>query len=188
MLKQIFTWKKDNERKDTPPIKGEVHFTSNEIIEREQAKFEGKFQELEDEIRTIKIQLLKSGKKLEAYEELVSTIDQVLKKMEENSTGGPYVLEIKRLIRAVDQKENDAISIHLEDLHRDFMSRLKKTYSSLTLYDLKLATYIKMGLSTKEIASILNILPSSINVSRSRLRKKLQLKTKDDLFLALEKV
>jgi DNA-binding NarL/FixJ family response regulator len=54
------------------------------------------------------------------------------------------------------------------------------------MYDLRLCTYIKTGLSTREIAEMMHVLPSSINVSRSRLRKKLKLNAKEDLYTFLD--
>ncbi|TVR75849.1 MAG: hypothetical protein EA412_14750, partial [Chitinophagaceae bacterium] len=48
--------------------------------------------------------------------------------------------------------------------------------------------YLKIGLNTKEIAEILNIQPSSFYISRSRLRKKLNLKPEEDLYSFLNGV
>ena len=54
-----------------------------------------------------------------------------------------------------------------------FQSRLKARYPILTAYDLRLCTYLKANLSTKEIATILNITPDSVKKAKHRLRKKL---------------
>ena len=76
----------------------------------------------------------------------------------------------------------------MDELNQAFTQQLKSNYPSLTMYDLRLCTYIKTGLSTREIAEMMHVLPSSINVSRSRLRKKLNLNAKDDLYSFLEGV
>ncbi|MCE7993633.1 MAG: helix-turn-helix transcriptional regulator [Roseivirga sp.] len=57
-----------------------------------------------------------------------------------------------------------------------FQDRLKATYPHLTAYDLRLCTYLKSNLSTKEIAILLNITPDSVKKAKHRLRKKLHLK------------
>ena len=188
MLKQIFSWNKKSNTEDLPVNEAISSPTSDENKISYELDPKNQIQDLEEEIKAIKIQLLKSSKQLEAYDELVSSISELLKKMEVHSINAPYVKKIKNLIHAFDQQENETFHIHLEDLHRDYIRRLKLAYPKLTLYDVKLGLYIKMGLSTKEIASLLNVLPSSINVSRSRLRKKLQLQTREDLFLALDKI
>jgi DNA-binding CsgD family transcriptional regulator len=45
-----------------------------------------------------------------------------------------------------------------------------------------MCAYLKIGLNSKEIADIFQVLPSSINVSRYRLRKKLNLSQEEDLY------
>jgi DNA-binding CsgD family transcriptional regulator len=49
------------------------------------------------------------------------------------------------------------------------------------MHDLRLCAYLKIGLNSKEIAEIMNILPSSVFVSRSRLRKKLNISAEQDI-------
>lgn len=54
-----------------------------------------------------------------------------------------------------------------------FQDRLKQRYPNLTAYDLRLCTYLKANLTTKEIATLLNITPDSVKKAKHRLRKKL---------------
>lgn len=56
-----------------------------------------------------------------------------------------------------------------------FQDRLKACYPELTAYDLRLCTYLKANLSTKEIATLLNITPDSVKKAKHRLRKKLDM-------------
>lgn len=56
-----------------------------------------------------------------------------------------------------------------------FQEELKKQYPSLTAYDLRLCTYLKANLSTKEIAALLNITPDSVKKAKHRIRKKINL-------------
>lgn len=66
-------------------------------------------------------------------------------------------------------------------LHPHFFERLEAQSADLTPYDLRLAAYIKMGLSGKEIARLLNIIEQTLHNSRYRLRKKLGLEAGQDL-------
>ena len=57
----------------------------------------------------------------------------------------------------------------------DFQQKLKSKHPDLTRYNIRLCTYLKAGLSTKEIASLLNITPDSVKKAKHRLRKKLKM-------------
>lgn len=70
---------------------------------------------------------------------------------------------------------------HFDQTHENFFRRLKKQYPELTPGDLKLCAYLRMNLSSKELAPLLNISHKSIEVHRSRLRKKLRLSSDDNL-------
>jgi len=65
--------------------------------------------------------------------------------------------------------------MELETANQQFRLRLKSRHPSLTNYDLRLCTYLKSNLSTKEIATLLNITPDSVKKAKHRLRKKLNL-------------
>jgi ligand-binding sensor domain-containing protein/DNA-binding CsgD family transcriptional regulator len=66
-------------------------------------------------------------------------------------------------------------------VHEDFLKRLKHQHSDLTAGDLKLAAYLRMNLSSKEISPLLFISVRSIENKRSRLRKKMGLNDSDNL-------
>ena len=59
---------------------------------------------------------------------------------------------------------------------KDFLQKIKSKHSSLTPNDLKLCAYLRLNLSSKEIAPLLNISARSVEVKRYRLRKKMDLK------------
>ena len=58
-------------------------------------------------------------------------------------------------------------------VYDDFYKNLHTDFPDLTASEVKLSTFLKLGLNTKDISSILYITPQSVKVSRSRLRKKL---------------
>ena len=68
-----------------------------------------------------------------------------------------------------------------EVLHKDFNMHLKQTYPNLTEGERKLANLLRQGFSTKYIASLMNITPKSVEISRYRLRNKLGLSRSDNL-------
>ena len=58
---------------------------------------------------------------------------------------------------------------------KDFFKKVKKIHPKLTSNDLRLCMYLRMNLSSKDIAPLLNISPRSIEIKRYRLRKKINL-------------
>ena len=71
---------------------------------------------------------------------------------------------------------------HFDNTHGDFLKALKEKYPGLTPSELKLCTYLVINLSTKEIAQLLNISVRGVEISRYRLRKKLQIPTETNLY------
>ncbi len=68
-----------------------------------------------------------------------------------------------------------------EILHKDFNMRLKEAFPNLTESERKLANLLRQGFSSKYIATLMNITPKSVEISRYRLRTKLGLRRSDNL-------
>ena len=68
-----------------------------------------------------------------------------------------------------------------EILHKDFNMRLKEAFPNLTESERKLANLLRQGFSSKYIATLMNITPKSVEISRYRLRTKLGLQRSDNL-------
>ncbi len=67
------------------------------------------------------------------------------------------------------------------ELHQDFLHRLSEKHPTLSTTELRTLSFIRINLDTREIASLMNISPSSVNANRYRLRKKLELDKDVDL-------
>ena len=66
-------------------------------------------------------------------------------------------------------------------VYDDFMKKLTERFSNLKTSDRKLCAYLRMGLSSKEMAALLNMSVRSIETARYRLRKKLNLESGENL-------
>ena len=60
-------------------------------------------------------------------------------------------------------------------VHENYLKRLVEQFPQLNINDQRLCAYLKMGLSSKEIAPLLNMSYRSVEMSRYRLRKKMEL-------------
>ncbi len=88
--------------------------------------------------------------------------------------------KIDSLIRMLDDEINDdsyweQFEQHFNALNDDFLNKLKKEHPTITHKDLKMCAFLRMNLSNKEIASLLNITLRGVEASRLRLRRKLNL-------------
>jgi DNA-binding CsgD family transcriptional regulator len=94
-----------------------------------------------------------------------------------NETAKAKIIGLKKLLRKeIDTKlQNKIFETYFDEANEELFRRLKEKYPDLTPYDLRLCAFIKMNLSTKEIAAILNISYRGAEVSRYRLRKKMDL-------------
>ena len=94
-----------------------------------------------------------------------------------NDTARAKILGLKKLIRKeTDIKlQNKIFDTYFDEANEELFRRLKGQYPDLTPYDLRICAFIRMNISTKEIATILNISYRGAEVSRYRLRKKMNL-------------
>ncbi|MDT7829558.1 tetratricopeptide repeat protein [Pricia sp. S334] len=102
-------------------------------------------------------------------------------KEKENTRAG-----YNQLIRSINfdlQDDNNwqNFSRYFEEVHKNFNRNVKTKYPKVTSNELRLLALLKMNLSSKEIASILNISAEGIKKARYRLRKKLNITTEDSL-------
>ncbi|MEZ4827772.1 MAG: hypothetical protein R3C61_16030 [Bacteroidia bacterium] len=154
-----------------------------------QKQLEAEIVLLQKQLRAKTIELAKKGKENEDKNRLLQTLKDKIAAIETRSSDAKLRwAEMNRLLDAKMTPEDHTFEMQMDELHQDFLRQLKTRFPVLTTYDLRLAIYLKMGLSSREIAELMNVLPSSVNVSRSRLRKKLELDMEGDLYEFLNQI
>lgn len=93
---------------------------------------------------------------------------------------------LRKLIRTIEsdiQLDNnwDQFELYFDQVHENFFKRLRLKFPDLTPKDQKLCAYLRMNLSTKEIAPLLNISVRGVEISRYRVRKKLGIDSETNL-------
>lgn len=76
----------------------------------------------------------------------------------------------------------DHFAIYFDQVHNNFLSTMKTKFPGLSSTDLKLCAYLRLNLTSKEIAQLLNISLKGVEISRYRVRKKLNLSTDVHLY------
>ncbi|MCB9294384.1 MAG: tetratricopeptide repeat protein [Lewinellaceae bacterium] len=80
----------------------------------------------------------------------------------------------RQISRSLESDEDwEAFLESFRSVHRDFFDQLAREYPTLTTGEVRLASLMKLNLSTKEIATLLNITAEGVKKARYRLRKKM---------------
>ncbi|MEM8506533.1 MAG: tetratricopeptide repeat protein [Bacteroidota bacterium] len=117
-----------------------------------------------------------------------NTFIQELKENLENLKSSPekFKAEFRRIAMLL-KKENasdkdwEVFKTYFAEVDNDFDQKLKTLYSDISEKEIRLAAFLRMNLTTKEIAATMNVLPDSILKSKYRLKKKLRLDKETDL-------
>jgi DNA-binding CsgD family transcriptional regulator len=151
-----------------------------EIVKLNNEKLEAEIQHKNTELASSAMHLLQKG-------EMLGKIKEELQKISKNNDQekkGENFKKIARILGEEDKMDADweQFAQHFDKVHSDFLVDLKRKYPALSANEMKLCAYLRMNLSTKEIAQLMNISTRGVEVSRYRLRKKLQLETAVNLF------
>ncbi|NND63157.1 MAG: LuxR family transcriptional regulator [Flavobacteriaceae bacterium] len=101
--------------------------------------------------------------------------------------------QIKPVIKLIDKRLNNKqdwefFEVAFNHADKEFFKKVKSLHPDLTPNDLRLCVYLRLNLSSKEIAPLLNISPRSVETKRYRLRRKIRLEREislNDYFINL---
>ncbi|HZV68837.1 MAG TPA: triple tyrosine motif-containing protein [Saprospiraceae bacterium] len=168
--------------------KAKLTFTHQEkeaiaIREVEQSKAalsEIQHEKLEVEIKYKNQELALTTMHLVQKAEILLAVQEGLHQIREKSPDQSVKKEVQQLLNMVNfdvklDEDWEHFAHHFDQVHVDFLKHLRERFPQLSTSDLKLCAYLRMNLSTKEIAPLLNISVRGVEGSRYRLRKKLDL-------------
>jgi ligand-binding sensor domain-containing protein/DNA-binding CsgD family transcriptional regulator len=149
-----------------------------EITRLKNEKLEAELMHMNKELGTSTVLILNKN-------EFISGVKDNLRSISKKSTE-EVSKELSRLVRDIETNLSsdhdwEHFQLHFDNVHGDFSRRFRAAYPVLSPQDMKLSAYLRMNLSTKEIAHLLNISVRGVEISRYRLRKKLQLDRKLNL-------
>jgi DNA-binding CsgD family transcriptional regulator len=166
-------------------LKEEAFKVENEKKEQEIIRL--KNEQLEMDIQHKSQELANSAIMLGRKNEVLIEIKEDLSKIFEKANNAVELSTLKRMLLQANNKIDENIreddSFHkfeenFDLVHNNFIRRLSSDYPALTMTERKMCAYIKMQLSSKEIAPLLNISTRGTETLRYRLRKKLGLQGK----------
>lgn len=142
-------------------------------LEAEKKIMELQNEQLEKEMAGKSKELAVSTMSLIKKNEFLTSIKQKLQETEASS-------EVRSVIKKIDKDINEEdnwkfFKKAFSNADKDFFKKVKSKHPDLTSNDLKLCAYLRLNLSSKEIAPLLNISVKSVEIKRYRLRKKMDL-------------
>jgi ligand-binding sensor domain-containing protein/DNA-binding CsgD family transcriptional regulator len=150
-------------------------------LENEQQVMRIRNEQLSIDVDIKNRELAVSTMSVNSKNELLTFIKDDLKK---TSEGGNR--SIKSVISTITKNisEGDSWSVFkdaFESTDKDFLKKMKVAHPTLTPNDLRLCAYLRLNLSSKEVAPLLNISVRSVEIKRYRLRKKMELTHEEGL-------
>ncbi|ARV09405.1 LuxR family transcriptional regulator [Winogradskyella sp. PC-19] len=142
-------------------------------LESQRQLMEYKNKSLQQDIENKNRELGLSTMTLIRKNEFLATLKKELNDLEKGK-------ELNKIIKIIDKNINNTedwkfFEEAFNNADKDFLKKVKKKHPALTPNDLKLCAYLRLNLSSKEIAPLLNISHRSVEVKRYRLRKKMEL-------------
>lgn len=117
--------------------------------------------------------------------EMMQNIMEILKtlKTEQTETNLKKIRTLEKIVTAELQDEDNwqQLNVYFDKVNQNFTERLIKAFPNLTQNDLRLCILIKLNLSAKEMANLLNVSVPGIEKGKYRLKKRLNLSVEEDL-------
>lgn len=155
------------------------------LLEKQKMQYEKELEVLEKQ--KLRLQIYEKDREILTHILQINQQKEILTNVKEEVTGFVNYDNMEEVYNSVKKLNSDIltkiklcddweqIKLHFEKVHPSFFSNLRIKHQHLTINELKMCSYIKLKFSIKEISRLLNITPESVKVSRSRLKKKLQI-------------
>ena len=121
---------------------------------------------------------------MEERDNLVSEVSQLLDDMCSNGNLQPEIKKmVEQKIRMSDASRDRLADFKgiCDNVHPEFMRRFTSRYPGVSEGDIRMALYIACGLTGKDIAQVMHLMPESVKKNRYRLRRRMGLSTEESL-------
>lgn len=158
-----------------------LHGLEMEKVEKELIALQNK--QLENEIFLKKKELADANMHLVEREDAFARVKNEINKLYQRTDDRDEVRTALQLLNSIEKNNEswDQFAAYFDQISDDFLKKLNARFPSLSRSDLKLCTYLRLNLSTKEIAKIMNISVRGVEMSRYRIRRKFNIGKKQSL-------
>ena len=138
-------------------------------------------QQLAWEKRTIELELEEKNRKLVSFVAEQIKQSEALEKLKTDLPSDE--IQIKKRIQSILATDNNwgTFKLYFENVNPDFFRKLQIQFPDLTPNEVRHCAFVKMGLSSKEIASLLSVTKRGVDKARERLYRKLEISGENEL-------
>jgi DNA-binding NarL/FixJ family response regulator len=133
------------------------------------------------EVMNVALSIVEQKEFLESLDEMVSRLAKTDDAKEKDKLIADLSSALKQRLSYDRDVDSQYFYAQAESLHEDFNAKLSENFPNMTQQERRLATLLRLGFSSKYIATLMNITPKSVEISRYRLRQKLGLGKGDNL-------
>jgi ligand-binding sensor domain-containing protein/DNA-binding CsgD family transcriptional regulator len=164
----------------------EINNAENKLTEIQNEKLQLEIDSKNSELINFTMHLVQKGELLTDLKSHMSKVTKLI----DNPIAHEELKKMIKVINDADKMDKDweNFTNHFDKAHNSFTINIKEKYPKLTANELKLCTFLRVNLTTKEIAQLMNISMRGVEISRYRLRKKLNLATEMSLYDFLNEI
>ena len=133
------------------------------------------------EVMNVALSIVEQKEFLESLNVKVKEISQTSDPKEKDRIAAEMGSALKQRLSYDRDVDSQYFYAQAESLHEDFNAKLSENFPNLTQQEKRLATLLRLGFSSKYIATLMNITTKSVEIGRYRLRQKLGLEKGDNL-------
>lgn len=133
------------------------------------------------EVMNVALSIVEQREYLESLNSIVSELAKSSDEKRRNELVYELSASLKQRLSYDRDVDSQYFYAQAETLHEDFNAKLSENFPDLTQQERRLSTLLRLGFSSKYIATLMNITPKSVEISRYRLRQKLGLSKGDNL-------
>lgn len=165
----------------------ESKLKDHKIVQLEKEQLDKELRHKAQEMANVMISLANKNETLQTVKRELQNIQQMLPKTSSDARKAIQELQGKVTVDIKSDQVLKRVEEEFDLVHNDFIKKLRADYPDLTNNEVLMCAYLKMNLSTKEIAPLLNISVRGVETMRYRIRKKFNLGREDSLTEFLRK-
>jgi ligand-binding sensor domain-containing protein len=164
---------KNKYRQREQQLKEDALITEKEMIRLRNEKLNLEMLHKEKELANSTLMIIQKN---EILQKLRNDLAKIKNSLTEDHLKNELNITLKRIGKEIDnEKQWHVFNTHVEQVHEALFQKLKTSFPDLTPRELSLCAYLRMNISSKEIATLMNISTRGVEISRYRIRKKLGL-------------
>jgi DNA-binding CsgD family transcriptional regulator len=150
-----------------------------ELLALEEDKMKIELRHLNNLLAASTMNLVVKNEFIETIKEKIQEVNRKGKNKETKQALEQIVKEINITLRL--QEDWEQFEYHFDQVHGDFLNRLREEYHDLSPNEQKLCAFLRLNLNSKDIANLMGVSLRGVEVARYRLRKKLGVNTGQNL-------